>query len=58
MYFRVNPGMQQPQPEAKWITFYPWEPTFIINCADYFKVELLELRDDSNGRLYFVWAKL
>jgi hypothetical protein len=57
MYFRVNPGMQQPQPEAKWITFYPWESTFIINCADYFKVELLELRDDSNGRLYFVWAK-
>ena len=57
MYFRVNPGMQQPQPEAKWITFYPWESTFIINCADYFKVELLELRDDSNGRLYFVWDK-
>jgi hypothetical protein len=57
MYFRVNPGMQQPQPEAKWITFYPWESTFIINCADHFKVELLELRDDSNGRLYFVWAK-
>ena len=57
MYFRVNPGMQQPQPEAKWITFYPWESTFIINCADYFKVELLELCDDSNGRLYFVWGK-
>ena len=57
MFFRVNPGMQQPQPEAKWITFYPWESTFIINCADHFKVELLELRDDSNGRLYFVWAK-
>ena len=57
MYFRVNPGMQQPQPEAKWITFYPWDSTFIINCADHFKVELLELRDDSNGRLYFVWAK-
>ena len=57
IYFRVNPGMQQPQLEAKWITFYPWESTFIINCADYFGVEILELRNDSNGRMYFVWEK-
>ena len=57
MYFRVNPGLQHDKPEAKWITFYPWDSTFIINCADHFKVDLLELRDDSNGRLYFVWAK-
>jgi hypothetical protein len=57
LYFRVNPGMQHSQPEAKWITFYPWESTFIVNCANYFNVELLELRDDYNGRLYFVWAK-
>ena len=57
MYFRVNPGLSHTPPESKWITFYPWESTFIVNCADYFKVELLELRDDSNGRLYFVWAK-
>ena len=57
IYFRVNPGLSHTPPESKWITFYPWESTFIVNCADYFKVELLELRDDSNGRLYFVWAK-
>ena len=57
IYFRVNPGLSHIPPESKWITFYPWESTFIVNCADYFKVELLELRDDSNGRLYFVWAK-
>lgn len=57
MYFRVNPGLSHIPPESKWITFYPWESTFIVNCADYFKVDLLELRDDSNGRLYFVWAK-
>jgi len=57
MYFRVNPGLSHTPPESKWIVFYPWESTFVVNCADYFKVELLELRDDSNGRLYFVWAK-
>jgi hypothetical protein len=57
LYFRVNPGLSHIPPESKWITFYPWESTFIVNCADHFKVELLDLRDDSNGRLYFVWAK-
>ena len=57
IYFRVNPGLSHIPPESKWITFYPWESTFIVNCADHFKVELLDLRDDSNGRLYFVWAK-
>ena len=57
MFFRVNPGLSHTPPESKWIIFYPWESTFIINCADHFKVDLLELRDDSNGRLYFIWAK-
>jgi len=55
MFFRVNPGLQHPKPEAKWITFYPWNSNFIMNCADYFNVDVLDLRNDSNNRMYFVW---
>ena len=57
IYFRVNPGLSHTPPESEWITFYPWTPTFIINSADVLGVDVLELRNDSNGRMYFVWAK-
>ena len=56
MFFRVNPGIQHDLPEARWITFYPWNSNFIINCADYFNVDVLDLRKkDTNNRMYFVW---
>lgn len=55
LFFRVNPGHQHDKPEAKWITFYPWNSNFIMNCADYFNVDVLDLRNDSNNRMYFVW---
>ena len=55
LFFRVNPGHQHEPPEAKWITFYPWTSNFIINCADHFDVDVLDLRNDSNNRMYFVW---
>ena len=55
MFFRVNPGHQHDKPEAKWITFYPWNSNFIMNCADYFNVDVLDLRNDSNNGMYFVW---
>ena len=55
MFFRVNPGHQHDKPEARWITFYPWNSNFIINCADHFNVDVLDLRNDSNNRMYFVW---
>ena len=57
MYFRVNPGLSHTPPESKWITFYPWTPTFIMNSAEFLDVDVLELRNDSNGRMYFVWSK-
>ena len=57
IYFRVNPGLSHTPPESKWITFYPWTSTFIINSADFLGVDVLEIRNDSHGRLYFVWAK-
>jgi hypothetical protein len=57
LFFRVNPGVQHTPPESKWITFYPWDSNFIINCADYFKLDILDIRNDQNNRMYFVWAK-
>lgn len=57
MYFRVNPGLQHTPPESKWISFYPWNSNFIINCADYFDLDVLDIRNDSNNRMYFVWNK-
>jgi hypothetical protein len=58
MFFRVNPGHQHTPPESKWISFYPWDATFIQNCADYFNLKILDLRNDSQDRMYFVWHKL
>lgn len=57
MFFRVNPGLPHDPPESKWISFYPWSTNFIINSADYFGVDILDIKSDNNGRLYFVWSK-
>lgn len=57
LFFRVNPGVQHTPPESRWISFYPWNSNFIINCADYFGVDVLDIRNDHNNRLYFVWSK-
>lgn len=57
LFFRVNPGLQHTPPESRWISFYPWNSNFIINCADYFGVDVLDIRNDHNNRMYFVWSK-
>ena len=57
IYFRVNPGLKHIPIESNWISFYEWSPTFIINCADFLKVNVLDLRNDSKERIYFVWSK-
>lgn len=57
MFFRVNPGLQHTPLESRWISFYPWNSNFIINCADYFGVDILDIRNDHNNRMYFVWNK-
>ena len=57
MFFRVNPGLKHEPPESEWISFYPWDANFITNCADYFGVQMLELRNDSKGRIYFCWRR-
>jgi len=57
LFFRVNPGLPHDPPESKWISFYPWSTNFIINSADYLGVDILDIKSDNNGRLYFVWSK-
>ena len=57
MFFRVNPGMKHEPPESEWIDFYHWDANFITNCADYFGVQMLDMRNDSNDRMYFVWRR-
>lgn len=57
MFFRVNPGVQHDKPEAYWIEFFPWNVPFIIELAEMFKLKILDIRDDTNSRKYFVYKK-
>jgi len=57
MYFRVNPGLKHEPPESEWISFYPWDANFITNCADYFGVQMIDMRNDTKGRIYFAWRR-
>ena len=58
MFFRVNPGVQHEKPEAKWLEFYAWNVPFIIELAEIFNLKILDIRDDSNQRKYFIYRKL
>jgi hypothetical protein len=57
LYFRVNPGLKHEPPESEWISFYPWDANFITNCADYLGVQMLDMRNDTKGRIYFAWRR-
>ena len=57
MYFRVNPGVQHDKPEAKWIEFFGWNVPFIIELAEMYNLKILDIRDDTNSRKYFVLRK-
>jgi len=57
MFFRVNPGIQHNKPEAKWIEFFAWNVPFIIDLAQMFNLTVLDIRDDTNQRKYFVLRK-
>ena len=57
MFFRVNPGIQHDRPEAKWIEFFAWNVPFIIELAEMFNLQVLDIRDDTNSRKYFVYRK-
>ena len=58
MFFRVNPGLSHPKPESQWIEFYAWNVPFIIELAEQFGLKVLDIRDDSNQRKYFVYRKI
>jgi len=57
MFFRVNPGLQHDKPEAKWIEFFGWNVPFIIKLAEMYDLDILDIRDDTNQRKYFVLRK-
>ena len=57
MFFRVNPGIQHDKPEAKWIEFFSWNVPFIIELSEMFNLHVLDIRDDTNSRKYFVYRK-
>ena len=57
MFFRVNPGVQHDKPEANWIEFFGWNVPFIIELSEMFNLKVLDIRDDTNQRKYFVYRK-
>jgi hypothetical protein len=57
MFFRVNPGVQHNKPEADWIEFFAWNVPFIIELAEMLNLKVLDIRDDTNQRKYFVYRK-
>jgi len=58
MFFRVNPGVQHDKSEAKWIEFFAWNVPFIIELSQMFNLKILDIRDDSNQRKYFIYRKV
>ena len=58
MFFRVNPGLSHDKPEADWIEFYAWNVPFIIELAQIYNLKILDIRDDTNSRKYFVYKKV
>jgi SAM-dependent methyltransferase len=58
MFFRVNPGVQHDKPEAHWIEFFAWNVPFIIDLAQQLKLKILDIRDDTNQRKYFIYRKV
>ena len=56
MFFRANPGLAHAKQESNWISFYPWDSNFVVNCASQLNVDILDIRTDSHkNRMYFVW---
>ena len=58
MFFRVNPGVPHDKPESKWIDFFAWNVPFIIELAEKLNLKVLDIRDDTNKRKYFVYRKI
>lgn len=58
IYWRCNPGQQDHgNAECKDIEFYPWTFERQIHYADYFGFKIMELRWDTNNRIYAEWKR-
>ena len=59
-YFVSDPylGVQHEKPEARWIEFFAWNVPFIIDLAQQLKLKILDIRDDTNQRKYFIYRKV
>ena len=56
LFFRANPGLPHDKDSSNWISFYPWDSNFVVNCASQLDEDILDLRTDSHkNRMYFVW---
>ena len=58
MFFRVNPGLSHDKPEAYWIEFFAWNVPFIIELSEMYNLKILDIRDDTNQRKYFIYRKV
>lgn len=54
IFFRGNPGQMHEALEARWIDFFEWTPSFILNSAAALNCKIVTVRQDTD-RLYFVW---
>ena len=52
-----NAGLSHDKPEADWIEFFPWNVPFIIELSEMYNLKILDIRDDTNSRKYFVYKK-
>jgi SAM-dependent methyltransferase len=57
LFFRVNPGVKHDKPESVWVDFYSWNANVVIKLAQENNCEVLDIRNDTNQRIYFVLSK-
>jgi hypothetical protein len=58
IYWRCNPGRQDHgNKECKEIDFFPWSEKLLNQYAQEFGFELVDLKQDTNNRLYAEWTR-
>ena len=58
IYWRLNPGRNDHGiPESDTIDFFPWDMDTVLKIADLFDCKVMEMKWDSNNRIYAEWKK-
>ena len=58
IYWRCNPGRQDHgNKECKEIDFFPWNETLLDQYAREFGFTLVDLKQDTNNRIYAEWTR-